>query len=153
MMHRTMFVRFRQFVAVSTLVAGLGACKNNTGPDEVEPEVATMRITLANGATASVNASGTVTGTLTLTAGSATAFTVEFLTASGAPDPVVTPAVFQASVTPNAGITFARTGNFTGTLRGDATGTVTVRFGLLHTKENHNDFGPFPVPVTVTGAI
>jgi hypothetical protein len=153
MRHLLSAPRFRQLIAVSTLVLGLAACKDSTGPGEAEPEVATMRITLASGASATVNASGTVSGSLTIPAGTATGFTVEFLGASGAPDPLVTAAEFRASVTPATGITFTRSGNFEGTLRGDAAGTVTVRFGLLHIKENHNDFGPFPVPVTVTGAI
>ncbi len=144
--------RFRQLFAASTLVLGLAACKDNTGPEEAEPEVVSMRITLASGATATVNASGTVTGTLTIPAGTATGFTIEFLNAAGAPDPLVTAAEFRASVTPATGITFTRTGNFAGTLRGDAAGTVSVRFGLLHIEENHDDFGPFPVSVSVTGA-
>lgn len=152
MPYRISHILRRPFVAITALVLALGACKDQTGPAKAEPEVTTMRITLANGATASVNAAGTVTGSLSIPAGTSTAFTVEFLTAAGVADPLVTAAVFQASVTPNTGITFTRTGNFAGTLRGAAAGTVTVRFGLLHIEENHDDFGPFPVPVTVTGA-
>lgn len=111
-----------------------------------------MRITLANGTSVTVSETGTVTGTLTLSAGAATTVTVTFLDDAGAVVTDLPATEYQASVSPNAGITFARTGAFTGTLQGTTAGTVTVRFGLFHIDEQHDDFGPFPVPVTITGA-
>ena len=111
-----------------------------------------MRIALANGTSVTVSETGTVTGTLTLSAGAATTVTVTFLDDAGAVVTDLPATEYQASVSPNAGITFARTGAFTGTLQGTTAGTVTVRFGLFHIDEQHDDFGPFPVPVTITGA-
>jgi len=143
--------RLRPLVAIVTLA--LAACKDSTGPDhEHGEEVHAMRIALANGTSVTVSETGTVTGTLTLSAGAATTVTVTFLDDAGAVVTDLPATEYQASVSPNAGITFTRTGSFTGTLRGDAAGNVTVRFGLFHIDEQHDDFGPFPVPVTITGA-
>lgn len=125
-----------------------GACKDTTSPEE-EPDVVAMRITVTGRAPVTVSATGVVTGTLTITAGAASAFTVEFLNAAGQPDPLVDASTFQVSVAPAAGIAFARTGAFAGTLTAGSGGTVNVQFGLLHVAENHNDFGPFTVPVTI----
>lgn len=136
-------------LAAALLTLGTGACKDSTAPEE-EPEVVTMRITPAGGTAITVGSTGTVTGSLTVPAGGTRSFTVEFLNAAGQPDPIVDGSTFQVSVTPSAGITFARTGPFAGTLTGGAAGTVAVQFGLLHIEENHNDFGPFTVNVTVT---
>ncbi len=144
----------RRFTAVAAAVLALsaGACKDSVSPEE-EPEVVSMRITAAGGALITVSSTGVVTGTLTVPSGGTRTFTVEFLNAAGQPDPVVDGSTFQVSVAPAAGITFARTGPFTGTLTGGAAGTVAVQFGLLHIEENHNDFGPFTVNVTVTPVI
>jgi hypothetical protein len=145
--------RLRPLIAIVTLALGLGACTDSTGPDhEHGEEVHAMRITLATGASVTVSETGQFNGTLTIPAGVATGVTVTFLDDAGAVVDDLPASEYQASVSPNAGITFTRTGSFTGTLRGDAAGNVTVRFGLFHIDEQHDDFGPFPVPVTITGA-
>lgn len=150
-MHQMFSITRRRFAALAVAVLALsaGACKDSTSP-EAEPEVVTMRITPAGGAAVTVSSTGVVTGTLSVPAAGSRAFTVEFLNAAGQPDPVVDGSTFQVSVTPGAGITFARTGPFAGTLTAGAAGTVAVQFGLLHIEENHNDFGPFTVNVSVT---
>ncbi|MGA0920365.1 MAG: hypothetical protein ACO327_00085 [Gemmatimonadaceae bacterium] len=155
MSHRIITRRLRPLVAIATLTLGLGACKDSTGPDDHghAEEVHAMRITLADGTAVTVGETGTVTGTLTIPSGVATAFTVTFLDDDGAVVTDLPASEYQASVSPNAGITFARTGAFTGTLQGATAGTVTVRFGLFHIEENHDDFGPFSVPVTIAGAL
>ena len=153
MRHLLSTPRFRQLFAASTLVLGLAACKDSTGlDDEHGEEVHAMRITLANATSVTVSETGTVTGSLSIPAGVATTVTVTFLDDDGAVVDDLPAAEYQASVSPNTGITFTRTGSFTGTLRGDSAGNVTVRFGLFHIDEQHDDFGPFSVPVTVTGA-
>ena len=144
--------RLRPLVALAALTLGLGACTDSTGLDEHGEEVHAMKITLANGTSVTVSETGAVTGTLTISAGPATTFTVTFLDDAGAVVTDLPAAEYQASVSPNACITFARTGAFTGTLQGATAGTVTVRFGLFHVPESHDDFGPFPVPVTIAGA-
>ncbi len=145
--------RLRPLVALAALTLGLGACKDSTGLDEHGEEVHAMKVTLANGSSVTVSETGAVTGTLTMSAGTATPLTVTFLDDAGAVVTDLPAAEYQASVSPNAGITFARTGAFTGMLQGATAGTVTVRFGLFHVPESHDDFGPFPVPVTIAGAI
>lgn len=155
MSHRIFARRLRPLVALATLMLGLGACKDSTGPDDHghAEEVHAMRITLANGTSVTVGETGTVTGTLTIPSGVATAFTVTFLDDDGVVVDDLKATEYQASVSPNAGITFVRTGAFTGTLQGATAGTVTVRFGLFHIEESHDDFGPFPVSVTIAGAL
>lgn len=153
MSYRVTPLRLRQLIAVATLALGLGACKDSTGLDEHGEEVHAMKITLANGTSVTVSETGTVTGTLTIPTGVASTFTVTFLDDAGAVVTDLPAKEYQASVSPNAGITFARTGAFTGTLQGATAGTVTVRFGLFHIEESHDDFGPFPVSVTVGGAL
>lgn len=150
-MHSLFSITRRRFaaLAVAALALSAGGCKDSTSLEE-EPEVATMRITPAGGAAVTVNSTGAVTGTLTVPAAGSRAFTVEFLNAAGQPDPLVDGSTFQVSVAPAAGISFTRTGPFAGTLTAGAAGTVAVQFGLLHIEENHNDFGPFTVNVTVT---
>jgi hypothetical protein len=136
-------------LAAAALVLLAGACKDSTGVDDQEPEVASMRITFATGGTATVSSSGVVTGSISIPSGVARSFTVEFLNAMGQPDANVDATEFQVSVTPAAGITFARTGAFAGTITGATAGTFAVQFGLLHIEENHNDFGPFTVNIVV----
>ncbi|MBM3899712.1 MAG: hypothetical protein FJ362_06105 [Gemmatimonadetes bacterium] len=154
MSHHIFARRLRPLMVLAALTLGLGACKDSTGPDDHghAEEVHAMRITLANGTSVTVGETGTVTGTLTIPRGVATAFTVTFLDDDGVVVDDLKATEFQASVSPNAGITFVRTGAFTGTLQGATAGTVIVRFGLFHVPHSHHDFGPFPVPVTIAGA-
>ena len=85
MSHRIVARRLRPLVALATLTVGLGACTDSTGPDDHghAEEVHAMRITLANGTSVTVGETGTVTGTLTIPSGVATAFTVTFLDDDG----------------------------------------------------------------------
>jgi hypothetical protein len=46
-------------------------------------------------------------------------------------------------------LTFTPTGPFAGTLTRVAPGVTTLRLGLHNTQRQLEDFGPFPVPVTV----
>lgn len=151
-MSHSIIRRLRPLVALATVTLALGACKDSTGLDDHGEDVHALRITLANGTAVTVGETGTVTGTLTIPRGVTTPFTVTFLDDAGAVVTDLPANEFQASVSPGAGITFVRTGAFTGTLQGAAAGTVSVRFGLFHIEESHDDFGPFPVSVTIAGA-
>jgi hypothetical protein len=148
-MHRSIRTRrglplLATLLAASTLVS---ACKDDDHDDE--PEVATMRLTIG-ATTINVNQAGQVAGgPVSIPRNTATPVTAQFLRADGSPDPAVNAQEFELSVAPGAGITFTRGGPFNGTLTGTAAGQVTVRFGLFHRPENHNDFGPFPVVITV----
>lgn len=142
----------RRFAALAIAAATLaaGACKDSTGPDDFEPDVHVMRLTIAAQTPVTVSSTGVQTGTLTIARGVATTVTVAFLNAAGADVLGTHAGDFQASVAPAAGITFVRTGAYTGTLTGASAGVVAVRFGLFHIANAHDDFGPFPVNVTVS---
>ena len=115
--------------------------------EEQEPEVDTMRIVIGN---TTVNfAGGTCTpspATVTIpTTGAAVAAT--FLRDDGSPDPLVTAGVFELDVEPAA--RFTRTSPFAGTISGGQPGQTTFSFSLLHIEEQHEDYGPCQLPVTV----
>lgn len=138
--------------ALLTLTLGLvvASCGDDPVAEEGEPEVATMRLTVGS-QTINVADDGTVTGgPITIPVGS-TAISAQFLLASGQPEPLVKPDVFQLTVSSdNAGVaSFTRGGAFNGSLVGGAKGTTILRFALFHIEEGHEDFGPFPVTVVV----
>lgn len=136
---------FRQWIAIAAVVLGsIGACSEEGG--ETEPAIATMRITI--GATEVSFTGGctpSVAGVTIPMAGAAVS--AAFLRADGSPDPLVTGDVFELLVTPED--RFTRTDAFTGTLSGGAPGQATINFALLHIEEQHEDYGPCPLVVTV----
>jgi len=141
--------RLLGIITAVSLAGAVAACGDDPVDEEQEPEIATMRL-VVGAQTITVNESGTVTGgPITIGAAGATV-TASFLRSNGTPDPLVTGAVFQLTVTSdNAGVaTFTRTGPFTGTLAGTTNGSTVLRFALLHIEEAHEDFGPFPVSVS-----
>jgi hypothetical protein len=138
-------------------VFGVTACDDDDPvTPEPEPEVATMRIT-AGAQTISVDGTGAVTGgPLAIPSGGAITISASFLRDDGTPDPLVTDADFRLEVTdptigspPPSVATFARTGGFTGTLTATQDGSAPMLFALLHIDEGHEDFGPFPITITV----
>lgn len=146
------FARSRRFLGVTIAALTFGTTGCDDGHDHEHLEVEFMRLTIG-AQTITVNARGEISGgTVTIPAGVATTVTAVFLDDDMQPDDHVEADEFQLSVTPNAGITFTRTGAFSGTLLGTTAGSIVVRFGLLHVEEDHHDFGPFQVPVTVGGA-
>lgn len=136
-------------LTVGLLVA---SCGDSTGPEEEEhePEVATMRLTVGS-QTINVAEDGTVTGGPIVIPVGNTTISAQFLLASGQPEPLVTADVFQLNVdSDNTGVAgFTRTAAFGGSLVGTAAGSTILRFALFHIEEGHEDFGPFPVSVTV----
>jgi len=134
-------------VALAALSLGFAACSDDDHGHEVD--VDRMSITIG-ASTFTVNSSGVYVGPVTLTQGVATNVSVEFLDADLQDALGEHADDFQVEIDPAAGITFARTGPFSGTLTGTAAGDVSVSFALLHIDEGHEDFGPFPVTITVT---
>ncbi|MSR03563.1 MAG: hypothetical protein EXR94_12620 [Gemmatimonadetes bacterium] len=129
-------------IAALTLAAG---CSSE--PEEMEPEVETMRVTIG---TTVINFSGgtctPVPASATIPAGGA-AVSATFLKADGSPETIVTDQEFELKVEP-AG-RFTRASAFAGTLSGGAAGTTAVTFALFHKIEQHEDFGPCSLPITV----
>lgn len=134
-------------LAVAALSLSAAACKEDAPG---HPEVDFMRITIAGQPAVTVNSTGTPSGTLSIVQGMSTAFTVEFLDANQQDALGDEADEFQVNVAPGAGITFARTGPFSGTLTGGAAGTVAVSFAMFHLEDGEEEFGPFSVDVTVT---
>jgi hypothetical protein len=139
----------------AALALSLGACKDDaTGIEEDEPEVESMRLTIA-GQTVTIAANGAVTGApVTLPVGTH-AISAQFLDTAGQPVDGVDAVEFQLNVTIPSGspVTFTRstTNAFAGTLTvSAAAATVALRFALFHVEEQHEDFGPFPVSFTFT---
>lgn len=141
----------RRAALLALSVFAVAACSDDT--DDHEVEVDFMRIT-AGAQQLMVNSTGAVTGgPLALQAGVGRAITVDFLKADMTTDALGDEAgEFQVAVTVPAGVTFTRTGPFAGTLTASAAGSYDVSFALLHVEENHEDFGPFPVAVSVSAA-
>lgn len=150
MMHVVRSSRRAAALVLAAFALSLSAC--STADDHAEPEVESMRITVAGQAPITVSSTGVQSGTLNLVQGAATTITVQFLDAANADAITEHVDEFQAQVTPavGSGLTFARTGAFTGTLTGASTGTRAVALALLHIEENHEDFGPFNVNFNVT---
>lgn len=138
----------RRLVAAAVLAVLATGCKESTDPEENEPEVATMRLTVGT-STVTVSENGTVTGGPLRITTADQALTATFLKADGSVESLVTAAEFRLDVTGGTGITFTRTGSFAGNIRGAAASTTNVNVSLFHLIENHADFGPFTVPVQV----
>jgi hypothetical protein len=90
-------------------------------------------------------------GPITITRPTAPTISASFLNAAGSQDPVAHGGNFQLNATPadTSTLTFTRRSAFVGTLTGVAAGSTNLSVSLFHTTGGDNDFGPFPVPVTV----
>ena len=146
----------RALVAAATLAAVALAAACDDGDDitgEDEPDVDRMELSVGT-SVVNVSASGQVTGgPLVLPRGTSTV-TARFLRQDGTPDPQVTTTEFRlAAYTLPSGATFTATaGTFAGALSMPsvlAGQALTIGFSLFHVGEQHDDFGPFPVPVRV----
>lgn len=135
-------------LVVASFALSAAACKDKDDPGHAEVDF--MRITIAGQTPVVVNSVGVATGSLTISQGVATALTVEFLDANMQDALGDEADEFQVNVNPGAGITFTRTGPFTGTLTGSAAGTVAVSFAMFHLVDQEEEFGPFNVNVVVT---
>ncbi|MBX3173227.1 MAG: hypothetical protein KF709_02380 [Gemmatimonadaceae bacterium] len=138
--------QLRTMLAMTALAVFASACKETV---DDHPEVDAMRITLTGQAPVLVNSSGVASASLALTQGVTTGLTVEFLDATLQDALVGHADEFQVNVTPDAGITFARTGPFAGTLTATATGDIVVNVAMFHIEDGEEEFGPFPVTITV----
>lgn len=144
----------RGLTAAALVIASMSAtaCKKNPTEPSNEPQVASLRVSIGS-QTITVSETGTVTGgPIVVARNSTTPFTVTFLKADGSVETSVTSSTFRLDVTSDntATASFTRTGAFSGNLAAGATaGTTIMRFALFHLEEQHNDFGPLPIAVTV----
>jgi hypothetical protein len=134
---------------VLPLVAALSAL-TGCGSDPVEPEepeIGSIRLTV--GSQTLVITEGGPQGTLTIS-GASSSVSVAFFDDVG--DSMTLDAdEFELRLTPaNTGVlTFTRTGAFTGTLNRVSAGSTTMTVSAYHKVEQHDDFGPHTVSVTV----
>lgn len=132
------------------LVPAFAACDDD--PTEPEEELPTsMELTVGN-QTVTVTNTGAVTGGPILLGIGASAVSAVFFDADGAEMDLSDEAdELELRIVPasTALVTFVGTGAFSGTLTGVAIGSTSVSVSLFHIVENHNDFGEFPVAVTV----
>lgn len=157
-MKALMQLRSRHAAAAMMVVALLaGGCKDDpVAPEEEEPEVATMRLTINGTTVVNVSENGTVSGTFKIPVGTSTVVAT-WLKADGTPDPVASDGTkFRLSVvvpsnTNGVAFTLSSSNNFTGTFTATSNTATAIQatFGLFHLEEQHTDFGPFTVPVTV----
>ncbi len=140
-------IRGSRWIGAAALAAVALAAGCSSEPEELEPEVETMRVTIG---TTVINFSGgtctPVPASVTIPAGGA-AVAATFLKADGSPETTVTDQEFELKVAPAN--RFTRSGAFAGSLTGGAAGTAAVTFALYHKIEQHEDFGPCSLPVTV----
>ena len=150
------------FAAALAAAALLGACSDNNGPDDHEEPAVTSMVIDVNGVdhTVTLAGGGFTPATATLD-GTTAELVATFLDASGEPDPAVLEHAddFELSVAGNAsggalpaGVSFTRSAPFEGTLTLPAGESVTIFFGLYHTGEEHDDFGPYPLQIAAPGA-
>ncbi len=144
----------------SALLSGaLAGCTSGTDNTEFEPDVQKLVITI-HGQTGTADVSYPATDATNGFAG-ATAqvpsglvnFEATFLKANGTREANVTPSDFEIRAASSVdgqplsgGISFERSGPFTGTITGlEENQTVTVYFSLYHLSQSHSDFGPYPL--------
>ena len=141
-LQRLQLHRNRRAAALSLLLALplFTACGDDDEADDHEDVPATMEITVA-GQTVLVTETGAVTGgPITIAAGQTAPLTAVFRADDG--DVLTFDSDYELRGASNASgiITFARNGQFTGTVTGVAAGTTTITFQLFHIPEGHDDF-------------
>jgi hypothetical protein len=147
--------RTNRHLLVLLTVLGLAAVSNcqskETGVEDMEASVSSVRLTVGS-QTIAISSAGTITGgPITVTRPTAAPISASFLNAAGAQDPVAHGGNFQLNATPadTSILTFTRSSAFAGTLTGVTAGSTNLSVSLFHVTGGDNDFGPFPVPVVV----
>jgi hypothetical protein len=140
-----------RLAALLTMVVVAAACgSDSTEPEEEEPEVFSMRLTI--GSTTKTITTASTDRSFAVARG-ANAVSVQWLKADGTVETIATTVDFTLRMVPATGtpITYtpASAQSFTGTL--NVTGAVTnatVNVALFHVAEQHEDFGPIPITIT-----
>jgi hypothetical protein len=143
--------------AVLLLTLALAACTSEqTDPVNDEPDLAAMILDVNSGVQYTATASGFGAQTLTISNAGFTINGVEFQRPGGDPETIVNDEDFRLSVAGDAdggplpaGVSFTRTGSFSGNVAGiQESQTIAVYFSLYHIEPDHIDFGPFALSVT-----
>jgi hypothetical protein len=137
-------------LALLLLVPTLSACDDDEEV-EVDPADALAFVELTmGGVTLRLNESGNPVsgGPLIVAVGATLPITARVLDEDGN-DINSTLDDFELRGTSPTGVTFASTGDFTGTITGVTAGAGNIRFELFHVVEQHADWGPHDVAITV----
>lgn len=138
-------------LAVAALVSSITACDGDSTGSEEEPDIGSVRVTVG-AQTVTITNNGTQTGTLTVPQGNSTV-TVAWLRPNGSVESLVTSDEFDVRMTAAAGttgITFTPNSAFGGTLNATSAGQKVLRLSLFHLEEQHEDFGPLNLTLTVS---
>jgi hypothetical protein len=147
----TTFVRCGiQFSAMFVAFTFVAACDDDDPTGDVDDhavEVAAILLTVGD-QTYTINESGVDPSPISVPIVSVPV-EAEFLDDQGQPVDELTDDEFELGLEVGDPLllTYAPTGAFEGTLTGIQAGETTIGVSLLH--DDHPDFGPFPVPVTV----
>jgi hypothetical protein len=141
-------------LALLLLVPTFSACDDAEDEEEPDPAEAIEIIELTVGGVAlrlDKDTGNPISGgPLVVAAGANATLTARFLDEDGN-DVTSTLGEFELqgeNATPSI-VTYTATGDFTGTVAGVAAGAGIVEFQLFHTVEQHEDWGPHEVAITV----
>lgn len=152
---KTSFIHAAKTALFLLLVTGLfTACDNSTGSEEEEQEPVGYRVKLNNQTVIEETASSPRTGTLSVTQGTTTTFTVVFIDEEGA-EFTPEPEEHSITLTSQSGIvTFTNINSDTAPFSFDVvaqdTGTGTFELNMLH--EGAAEFTRLGIPVEVTAS-
>jgi len=137
-------------LALLLLVPAFSACSDDEEVEEDPAEAIEIIELTVGGVALRLDLDGNVVsgGPLTVAVGATVPLTARFLDEDG-DDISSTLGDFELRGTSPTGVTFASTGDFTGTITGVTAGAGNIRFALYHVIEQHEDWGPHDVAITV----
>ena len=137
---------FSVVLAPLALALAVIACDDDpTGPEDPAENLAVVRLSIGGQV---VNITEGAGGSVTIPLG-ATAVSATFLDADGATLDLGTDFELRLNSLNTARVTFTRLSAFAGTLNGLTAGNTVVEVVLWHVEEDHGDFGPQNLTVTV----
>lgn len=141
--------RLAHFLVLALLAPAFAACDDDPTEPHDEEIPSAIRLTVGTQIITIDDLLGVTGGPIAINVG-ARAVTAVFLDEDG--DVMeVHDDEFELRIVPASTsiVTFTRTGAFAGTLTGVVAGNTTVAVSLWHLEEEHTDFGPFNVALTV----
>jgi hypothetical protein len=148
---------FRRNVRLAVAVlatTAFAACNDDpTEPEEEDPEVQTVTLTVGSSTVTIDKTTGAASGQLVVPAGTST-MTAVWRKADGSLEDLITSDEFDLRIeaTNAANLSWTPNGAFGGTLTttGLTSGqTTTAQVSLFHRAEQHKDFGDYPITIRI----